>query len=101
MVGDVREKQVCLSLVSNRTTSMILAGAFEMKLIIAGVFLAVLCGLTGCAGLAHPTTQTTTEVIVDKTISAMNSINSYNLNTDMTENYTVFGKTDPQQTSDI
>jgi hypothetical protein len=80
---------------------MILAGAFEMKLIIAGVFLAVLCGLTGCAGLAHPTTQTVTEVIVDKTISAMNSINSYNLNTDMTENYTVFGKTDPQQTSDI
>jgi hypothetical protein len=72
-----------------------------MKLIIAGVFLAVLCGLTDCAGFAHPTTQTTTEVIVDKTISAMNSINSYNLNTDMTENYVVFGKTDPQQTTDI
>ena len=72
-----------------------------MKRIISSLFLAGLFALTGCTGLTPSTTQTMAQAIVDKTISAMSSLNSYNLNTDMTEDYTVFEKTDPKRTTDI
>ena len=77
------------------------AETFKTKRIILCAFLAGSCLLTGCTTFIHPTTQPAAQAIINKTISAMSSINSYNLNTDMTENYTVFTKTDPQQSTDI
>ena len=72
-----------------------------MKRIIASLFLLGLLALAGCVCLTPAATQTTAQAIVAKTISAMNSVKSYNLKTDMTQNYTVIQKTDPQTTTDI
>jgi len=73
----------------------------EMKRIIASLFLSGLFALTGCVGLTPSATQTTVQAIVAKTISAMNTAKSYNLKTDLTENYTVVQKMESQTFTDI
>jgi hypothetical protein len=72
-----------------------------MTRIIAALFIACLFALTGCSGLTRSSTDTTAQTIAAKTLSAMSQVKSYNLKTDMTQNYTVVQKTDPQTTTDI
>ncbi|MFZ0035638.1 MAG: DUF6612 family protein, partial [Sedimentisphaerales bacterium] len=60
-----------------------------MKRIIASLFLSGLFVLNGCVGLTRSATQTTSQAIVAKTISAMNSVKSFNLDTDITNTYKI------------
>jgi metal-sulfur cluster biosynthetic enzyme len=60
-----------------------------MKRIIASLFLSGLFALTGCVGLTSSATQTTAQAIVAKTISAMNQVKSFTLDTDVINNYNV------------
>ena len=72
-----------------------------MKRIISGLLLSGLIILTGCTDLTSATSQTKAQDIANKTISAMDTVKSYDLNTDLTQNYTVFQKTDPKTVTDI
>ena len=71
-----------------------------MKQIITGLFIVCFLTITGCSGSIHSLTQTTGRAIIAKAISAMSLVKSYNLSTDLTENYTVFEKNNPQTTTD-
>ena len=72
-----------------------------MKRIISGLLLSGLIILTVCTDLTSATSQTKAQDIANKTISAMDTVKSYDLNTDLTQNYTVFQKTDPKTVTDI
>jgi hypothetical protein len=72
----------------------------KMKKIIASLFIVCFLTITGCSGSTHSLTQTTGLAIIAKAISAMSLAKSYNLSTDLTENYTVFEKNNPQTTTD-
>jgi len=72
-----------------------------MKRIISSLVLAGLIILTSCADSTSANSQTKAQDIANKTISAMDNVKSYDLNTDLTQNYTVFQKTDPKTVTDI
>ena len=57
--------------------------------IIAIVFVACMFSLTGCSGLTYSSTTTKAQTIVDKTLSALTQVKSYQLDTDITNTYKV------------
>jgi hypothetical protein len=71
-----------------------------MKRVIAGLFIVCCISMTGCSGSTPSLTQTSAQPMFAETISAMGSITSYYLSTDLTENYTVVEKTAAQTTTD-
>jgi len=48
--------------------------------------------MTGCSGLASDSSIISAKQVIDKTVSAMNLVKSFTLNTYLTRNYTVLQK---------
>ena len=63
-----------------------------MTRILASVVLVCVLVLTSCSNLKSNASSTPANPILNKTISAMNQVQSYCLNTDLTENFTIVEK---------
>jgi hypothetical protein len=69
-----------------------------MKRMLATVVLVCVLVLTGCSNLESTASSTPANPILNKTISAMNQMLSYCLNTDLTENFTIVEKSNSPST---
>jgi hypothetical protein len=65
--------------------------AMQMRRIITAIFLTFTLAMASCSSLTHVPTTATTQTIVTKSISAMNQIKSFNLDTDITNTYKITG----------
>lgn len=69
-----------------------------MKRMLATVALSYVLVLTGCSNLKSTASSTPVNPILTETISAMNLMQSYCLNTDLTGNFTIFEKSSSPST---
>ncbi len=72
-----------------------------MKRILATVVLGCVLELTGCSNLESTASLTPANPILNKTISAMNLMKYYCLNTDLTENFTIVEKSNSPSTETL
>ena len=61
----------------------------QMRRIITAIFLTFTLATAGCSSLTHASTTATAHTIATKTISAMNHIKSFNLDTDIINTYKI------------